>query len=407
MFEEHRERTALELFALVLIVLVVGLYAGYSLGNHSVQQEQDPVLAARVTDLESQLAGLQSQVTTLETVGANTTVYLPAGYNALYESVKDSIVTIEGLEAETSTGLFGTSTTYTEVLGSGFVVNLTGTPLVVTNFHVVDGMINGSITFIDGEAYPFAVLGTDKYSDLAVLKPIGVLANELKPLTVVSSQTLTVGATVVAIGNPYGLQSTLTSGVVSQLNRAIQTDTAGNYLIAGVIQISTPINPGNSGGPLFDAEGRVVGVTAAIISGSENVGFAISSDAVLREFDALVINGTYEHPYLGISGISLDYLTAQAAGLNITYGALIETVASGSPAAQAGLRGGTSTVSVAGQDVTAGGDVIIQANGQPIRTMDDLTSYLEANDTPGMTVNLTVIRDGATLVIPVVLGIRS
>jgi S1-C subfamily serine protease len=397
---EHQHYRTLETFALVLVVLVVGLFAGYTLSSYS--QPQVTLLNSKVTALESEVSGLQSQVVSLQS-GSNSTLYSSAGLNPLYESVKDSVVTIEGLLPQT--GIFGT-VYYSEVLGSGFVVNLTGKMLIVTNFHVIDGMVNGSVTFINGDAYPFTVLGKDQYSDLAVLQPQAP-ADILKPLTVVSSDTLKVGDTVIAIGNPYGLQSTLTSGVVSQLNRAIQTETSGNYLIAGLIQISTPINPGNSGGPLFDAQGRVVGITSAIISGSQNVGFAIPSDAVIKEIHALVSKGSYSHPYLGISGFPLDYLTAQAAGLNITYGVLIQTVVAGTPAANAGLRGGTQTIDVGGQSISTGGDIIIKVDNQPVRTMDDLLSYLEDNTIPGQTVSITVIRGEGTLSIPVVLGIRS
>jgi S1-C subfamily serine protease len=388
-----------------MIVLAVGLYAGFMLKTYEGGTPQVTLYDSRISALESEVAGLSSQVAALQSgsLSGNLTAYQSPSLNGLYESVKDSVVTIEGLDAQT--GLLGT-VSYTEVLGSGFVVNLTGTPLIVTNYHVIDGMINGSVTFINGSAYPFTVLGTDPYSDLAVLQPQAP-ASLLKPLPVVSSQTLEVGDTVIAVGNPYGLQSTLTSGIVSQLNRAIQTNSSGNYLIAGLIQISTPINPGNSGSPLFDTEGNVVGITNAIISGSNNVGFAVPSDALLREIYALTTTGTYEHPYLGISGVPLDYLTAQAAGLNITSGVLIQSVVAGSPAANAGLLGGSQTANVGGTTIAVGGDVIIQANNQTIRTMDDLTSYLEEYTAPGQTVNFTVVRGENTLVIPVVLGVRS
>jgi S1-C subfamily serine protease len=398
MAEQHPSQR-LKILALVLAVLAVGLFAGYALSSYS-SQSQISQLNSNIASLESQLSAVNSQISSL--LSGNSTVYSANNLNPLYESVKGSIVTIEGLNAENESS----GTQYSEVLGSGFVVNLTGTPLIVTNYHVVDGMINGSVTFINGEAYPFTVLGEDPYSDLAVLQ-VQAPSDLLQPLTVVSSETLNVGDVVIAIGNPYGLQSTLTSGIVSQLNRAIQTDISGNYLIAGMIQISTPINPGNSGGPLLDTQGDVVGITSDIISGSQSVGFAVPSDAIIREINSLVTTGSYTHPYLGISGIDLDYLTAQAAGLNITYGVLIEAVSPGSPAAGAGLRGGAQTVTVAGESVTIGGDIIIQVNGQPVKTLDDLTSYLDENTFPGQSINLTVVRGGIDLTIPVVLGARS
>jgi len=388
--------------ALVLILLVVAVYAGYFIGtmfNQPEAQDLTPLLN-RIGVLEGQVSSLQSQVATLQQ--GNGFIMPSQGLDQLYQQVKDSIVTVKGLLAETN--IFG-QTTYSETLGSGFVVNLTGTPLVITNFHVVDGMMNGSVSFTTGEAFPFQVLGTDKYSDLAVLSVQAPTAL-LKPLQVVSSQTLSVGDTVVAIGNPYGLQSSMTSGIVSQLGRAIQTETAGNYLIANVIQISTPINPGNSGGPLIDDVGRVVGITTAIISGSQNIGFAIPSDAILREIQVLVSTGTFTHSYLGMTGYTIDYIVAQAAGVSHTYGVLVQTVVDGSPAAASGMLGGTGTISVAGTTVRVGGDQITQIGSQRIKTMEDLSSYLDANTVPGQLAVFTVIRNGAPLALNVTLGAR-
>lgn len=388
--------------ALVLILLVVAVYAGYFVGTMlNPREEQDLTqLVNRIGVLEGQVSSLQSQVAALQQ--GNGSAIPPQGMGQLYRQVKDSIVTVKGLQA--STNIFG-QTTYSEVLGSGFVVNLTGTPLVITNFHVVDGMINGSVAFTTGEAFPFQVLGTDKYSDLAVLS-VQAPSALLMPLQVVSSQTLSVGDTVVAIGNPYGLQSSMTSGIVSQLGRAIQTETAGNYLIANVIQISTPINPGNSGGPLIDDLGRVVGITTAILSGSQNIGFAIPSDSILREIHVLVSTGTFTHSYLGMSGYTVDYPIALAAGLSYTYGVLVQTVTGGGPAGNAGMLGGTSSITVAGTTLRVGGDQIIQIDSQRIKTMEDLSSYLDANTVPGRVAAFTVIRNGVPLVLNVTLGAR-
>jgi len=384
-----------------LILLVVAIYAGYFIGTYFNQPQQDLTpLVNRISILEGQVSSLQSQIAILQQ--GNGSVLPSQGLDQLYEQVQESIVTVKGLIAETI--IFGV-TTYSEILGSGFVVNLTGTPLIITNFHVVDGMINGSVTFTSGEAFPFQVLGSDKYSDLAVLS-VQAPSSFLKPLQVVSSQTLSVGDLVVAIGNPFGLQSTMTSGIVSQLGRAIQTETGGNYLIANVIQISTPINPGNSGGPLIDGEGRVVGITSAIISGSQNIGFAIPSDAIIREIQVLVTTGSFNHSYLGMTGYTVDYQVAQVAGLGYTYGVLVQTVVGGGPAATAGMRGGNSTVSIAGTQVKVGGDLIVQIGSQRIKTMEDLSSYLDANAVPGQVAVFTVIRDGAPISLSVTLGTR-
>ena len=397
-----RKGSSVGVAALVLILLVLAVYAGYFIGttfNQPEGQDLNPLLN-RISVLEGEVSILQSEVAALQQ--GNGSAPPSQGLAQLYQQVKDSIVTVKGLVAETN--IFR-QTTYSEVLGSGFVANLTGTPFIITNFHVVDGMINGSVTFTSGEAYPYQVLGTDKYSDLAVLS-VAAPPAFLKPLEVVSSQTLSVGDTVIAIGNPYGLQSSMTSGIVSQLGRAIQTETAGNYLIANVIQISTPINPGNSGGPLIDDRGRVVGITSAIISGSQNIGFAIPSDAIIREIQPLVSAGTFFHSFLGMTGYTLDYATAQVAGLSYTYGVLVQTVTADGPATKAGMLGGTGSISVAGTTVKVGGDIIVQIGTARIKTMEDISSYLDANTLPGQVVVFTVIRNGAPLPLIVTLGTR-
>ena len=190
------------------------------------------------------------------------------------------------------------------------------------------------------ERYSAKVLGTDPYSDLAAVSVNNALASDLKPVEIVSSSTLNVGEAVIAIGNPYGLVGSLTTGTVSALGRTIKEDTAGGFAIANIIQTSTPINPGNSGGPLLNAVGNVVGITTAIVSDSQGLGFAIPSNTILREISALVKTGTYSgHSYLGVTGGDMSYSLAQQTGASVTYGWKIATVVnggSGRPAARAG-----------------------------------------------------------------------
>lgn len=389
-----------KMLAPLLIALIAGAYIGYSLSyyNSSALIAKFDTLQSKISSLESKISVLQN---TLLSIQQNNAALSSSSLNDLYESVKTSVVMIKGLTPVTN--IFGT--TYQVVLGSGFIINLTGVPLVITNYHVIDKMVEGSITFWDGEAYKFEVLGKDMYSDLAVLKPIAP-SQKLLPIPVASSSNLRVGDLVVAIGNPYGLQSTMTSGIVSQLGRAIQTETALGYLIADVIQISIPINPGNSGGPLLDANGRVVGITTAIISGSQNVGFAIPSDTLIREINDLVVKGRYDHPYIGINGLSVDYIVAKALGLNYTYGVLIQSTTKNGPADKAGLKGGTKVITVAGQQIYSGGDLILAIDRYAIKTMEDLSSYLERNTIPGQTVNFTIVRNNQIISVPVIIGVR-
>jgi S1-C subfamily serine protease len=381
-----------QIIAIAIFLFIIGAYIGYAISYNEIQN-----LTAEINSLKNRISSLELRESNVQTANQQINTSL----SDIYEKVKYSIVMIKGFNVIKD--IF--TTYYSEVIGSGFIVNLTGEPLVVTNFHVIDGMINGSITFFDGEAYPFDVIGKDRYSDLAILK-VYAPKEKLIPLPVISSSTLRVGDFVIAIGNPYGLQSTLTSGIVSQLGRAITTETTGGYLLADLIQITTPINPGNSGGPLLDIYGRVVGITTAIILGAQNVGFAIPSDTLIREINDLVKKGKYDHPYIGISGIDIDYNIAKTIGINFTYGILIQSVVKGSPAEKAGLRGGTITITIAGNQIYIGGDIILSVDGHSVKTMEELLSYVERNKVPGQKIDIGIFRDGRIINIPLILGIR-
>ncbi|MCX8171129.1 MAG: PDZ domain-containing protein, partial [Candidatus Bathyarchaeota archaeon] len=196
-------------------------------------------------------------------------------------------------------------------------------------------------------------------------------------------------------------------GIVSALGRTINVEIAGGYPIANVIQTTVPLNPGNSGGPLLNIKGQVVGITTAIVSGSQGVSFAIPSNTILREIRFLIEEGSYNrHPWLGVSGIDMTYEIAKAMGTNVTYGWLITQVMKDSPAEKAGLRGGTREAYIAGEWVIIGGDIIIAINGVKITGIDDLSSYLEENTAPGQRVNITIIRENRRMTLEVELGSR-
>jgi len=320
----------------------------------------------------------------------------------LYSSVKDSVVVITGVVTEYS--FFGMQ--YSTVQGSGFQYDNNNENVIITNYHVVDGATNITVTFSNGDAYPATVLGSDAYSDLAVLN-IQAPASEFHPIEISSSSNLKVGDPVVAIGSPFGLGGTMTSGIVSQLGRTIQDSVAGNFPIADIIQTSAPINSGNSGGPLLNYQGEVVGITTAIISNSNSLGFAIPSNTILREIGSLVKTGSYtQHSWLGISGIDMSYGIAQAIGVNITYGWLITQVTNGGSAYDAGLKGGNQQVRVMDQWVVTGGDIITAVDGTRIVDGDTLMSYLEENTTPHQIIQMTIVRNNQVLTIPVELGQR-
>jgi len=373
---------------------------GYSVGYSAISE--------RINNLQNQLSTLQQQISDLQspqnTTYQNITYILGenVSLSELYQQVKDSIVTIRGITIQYD--IFHRPY-YTQVQGSGFVYNFTGEMVIITNYHVVQDAINITVTFINGNGYEATVLGSDPYADLAVLSA-DAPQSEFKSLEIVSSSTLRVGDIVVAVGNPYGLAGSMSIGIVSALGRTI-TEETGEYPIANVIQTTAPLNPGNSGGPLLNLEGKVVGITTAIVSDSQGLGFAIPSNTILREIDSLVIMGSYnKHPWLGAVGMDMTIEIAKAMNTNITYGWLIAQVVSGGPADQAGLQSGTQQVQIAGKWVTIGGDIIIAINQTRITNIDDLSTYLEEYTLPGQTINVTIVRNNQITTLAVELGTR-
>ncbi len=297
-------------------------------------------------------------------------------------------------------------------LGSGFIWDTDGN--IVTNNHVVDSATEILVTFSDGTTVPATVVGADPYSDLAVIK-VDAPAGLLKPVTIGDSNQLKVGEIAIAIGNPYGLDGTMTVGNVSALGRSLpasQVDQNGgaSYSIPLVIQTDASVNPGNSGGVLVNDLGEVIGVTSAIESASGSsagIGFAIPAEIVMKVVPSLISSGNYEHPYLGISGNSMTPDVAEAMNLpSDTRGALVQTVSAGGPSEKAGLQPSTTSVTISGVDGTVGGDVITAIDGQPIKNMSDIIAYLAIHTQVGQTVELTVLRDGQTKTVEVTLGSR-
>lgn len=362
--------------SLLILLFAAGLLVG-GIGFYFLNYRE-------VNSLSSQISNLQNQISSLKGFQNVTYQNISIQQNGtsltdIYQGVRNSVVLIQ---SETSNDT---------LQGSGFVYNFANKTVVLTNYHVVQGTTELSVTFSDGNGYSAKVLGTDPYSDLAVISVNNAPASELKPINIVSSSTLNVGESVIAIGNPYGLVGSLTTGTVSALGRTITEDTAQGYAIANIIQTSTPINPGNSGGPLLNAVGNVVGITTAIVSNSQGLGFAIPSNTILREISALITTGSYHgHSYLGVRGQDMDYTTAQQTGASVTYGWKIASVVSGGPS--------DGKLSV--------GDIIIALNNQTIRNNDDLASYLEEHTLPGDNLTLTVIRGSEQLNRNVVLGER-
>jgi S1-C subfamily serine protease len=323
----------------------------------------------------------------------------------IYASSSQGVVTIQGVVSDMTLDTYPNGT-LTPILGTGFVVVYGGQDYIITNYHVIHGLLETTVTFSNGDSFPAKVVGSDVYSDLAIVS-VNATQSEYHPLQLGSSDALQVGETVVAIGNPYGLSNTITVGIVGQLGRALQMDTLGGYAIPDTIQFSAAVNPGNSGGPLIAPDDTVVGITSAAVSNSEGLGFAIPSNTITREMPSLIQYGKYDkHPYLGVGLISMTYQLAQAIGTNVTYGLLIEHVVPGGPASVAGLKGGTQNVTIQQQEYIIGGDVIISINGHRVNDYDSFSSYLEENAVAGQTIQIGIIRNGQSMVVSVVLGSR-
>lgn len=305
----------------------------------------------------------------------------------------------------------GSGETYSRGEGSGFVWDTEGH--IVTNFHVVDGADKIQVIFPDGTIELATVVGGDSNSDLAVLK-VDVASEKLQPVTLADSDSVKVGQLAIAIGNPFGLQGTMTAGIISAKGRSLPATSSEqgstSYSIPDVIQTDAPINPGNSGGVLVDAKGDVIGVTAAIQStagSNAGVGFVIPSAIVKKVVPGLIKDGSYQHAWLGISGISLRPDLAKEMDLSEDQrGALVEEVMSDSPADKAGFRGSDRKVTIDGQDINVGGDVIIAVNGQEIRDIDELVAYLYNKTNVGDKVKFTLLRDGKEITLDVELAAR-
>jgi S1-C subfamily serine protease len=290
-------------------------------------------------------------------------------------------------------------------IGSGFVFDREGH--IITNNHVATAAPEVLVNLADDRTVPAELLGTDPGSDLAVIK-IDVPPEELTVVQLGKSSMLRVGQRAIAIGNPFGLERTVTTGVISSLGRTLSRDDS-DFQIAELIQTDAAINPGNSGGPLLDSQGHVIGVNTAIrsLTGvNSGVGFAIPVDIVSRVVPELIAHGRYRHPWIGVSGRTISQEMVEAMDLTVETGILVFTVEPGSPAEKADLHGGDREVSVSGLPMRAGGDILIAINGVMVKNFDDLVNYLASRTGVGDVVTVTVVRGGAEITVDVILEER-
>ena len=278
-------------------------------------------------------------------------------------------------------------------MGSGFVYDNLGH--IITNAHVVDGADKATVTFLDGSQYNAEIIGKDKFTDIAVIK-VSEKPRLLHPLEIGDSSLLQVGEQVAAIGNPFGLSGSMTSGIVSQIGRLIAAQDSG-FSIPDVIQTDAAINPGNSGGPLLNMRGQVIGINTAIqsISGEfVGIGFAVPSNTVSKIVPTLIEEGKYPHPWIGISGKDIDPDLARVLDLKQAKGFLVITVVDDSPADKAGLKGMSQTQIINGEEYPADGDIIISVDDKEVRKISDILIHLQREKSVGDEMVLGILRDG-------------
>lgn len=293
-------------------------------------------------------------------------------------------------------------------LGSGFVYDDNGH--IITNHHVVSGGGNRlDVTFPDGIVYRASLIGSDLSADIAVLYVEEVSKEKLLPLSLADSSKVRVGERVAAIGNPFGLSGSLSTGIVSGVGRQIPAQEEEGFTIPDIIQTDAPINPGNSGGPLLNMRGEVIGINSAIYSTTgqfAGVGFAIPSNTIAQVVPSLITTGSYQHPWLGVAGRDMTPGIADRLGLDEPRGFLVMDVVAGSPAEKAGIQRGNKDTVIDGTPMKLGGDVIIAVDNNTVRKIDDILAYMEMEKSVGDDLKLTILREGQTMEVIATLAAR-
>ncbi len=331
------------------------------------------------------------------TVGEVTSIYKKnLSLIEIFEKSEPGVVRVNVQRNEAVEGISG--------VGSGFVFDKKGH--VITNAHVVDDAKKIVVTFLDGRQYNAEIVGVDEFTDIAIIKVNADLAL-LQPLSLGDSSNLKVGESIAAIGNPFGLSGSMTSGIVSQLGRLLPLES--KYSIPDVIQTDAAINPGNSGGPLLNMMGGVIGINTAIqsVTGEfSGVGFAIPSQTIVKIAPTLIEEGKYKHPWIGISGRDIDPDLAKILELKDAVGFLVVAVVEESPAAKAGLIGSEKTIEVQGVNYPMGGDIILSVDGIEVRKIDDILIHLQRAKSVGDEMILEILRDGRTTNVSIILQER-
>jgi S1-C subfamily serine protease len=414
-----------ELSLIVVIMVLVGIIVIQSITNNQMlsligQQPQQlslPFLSMIMKagkELQQQITGQNSDNGICQTGSLTSTSFIqPLNPNtraqslsltAIFKQVENSVVQVTSKVSNPNIQIIINGNpleSQSTRLGSGFVFDNQGH--IITNYHVVGNAKTVDVTFVDGNSYNAKVIGTDPFSDIAVIQITDdFFAENVVPLVIANSSSLEVGQQIVAIGNPFGLSDTMTTGIVSQMGRLLPNP-GMNFSTPNTIQTDAAINPGNSGGPLLNMQGQVVGINTAISSATgefSGIGFAVPSNVIIREAQGLIKNGCYGHPWLGIAGGVITPDIAQSAGLSRNYkGVVVASVQGGSPAEKAGLKGVT-------QNTQQIGDIITGIDGHPLRSMDDLINYVDLHKSVGDNVVLTVNRHDQIMNLNLVLQAR-
>jgi len=325
----------------------------------------------------------------ISTVGETTPIY-EKRYLSLVEIFEQSEPGVVRVNVQREAQVIGASS-----IGSGFVFDTFGR--IITNSHVVADAKKIVVTFLDGRSYNAQLVGADPFTDIAVIK-VNAEQTQFHPISLGDSSQLKVGEQIAAIGNPFGLSGSMTSGIVSQLGRLLPAEDSG-FSIPDVIQTDAAINPGNSGGPLLNMKGQVVGINTAIQSATgefTGVGFAIPSRTLMKIVPILIQDGEYNHPWLGISGRDIDPDLADILNLTDAKGFLVIIVVEDSPASKAGLHGSTETKEIDGINYPIGGDIILSVDGKEVRQIDDILIHLQREKSVGDEMVLEILRDGRT-----------
>jgi S1-C subfamily serine protease len=392
----------------VLLAFSVTTNLGHVSGGELVLQEQKSADASKVSQNGNAQSLEPVKNAVLTTVSQSAESNAPSSLTIIFKQVENSVVQITSKVSTVNQNIIVNGNpleSQSTRLGSGFVYDKQGH--IITNNHVVDGAKTVDVRFVDGNVYSANVVGTDPFNDIAVLQITDDYSDEqLNPLSLADSSLLDVGQQVIAIGNPFGLSDTMTTGIISQMGRLLPNQGSG-YSIPNVIQTDAAINPGNSGGPLLNMNGQVIGINTAIQSTTgefSGIGFAVPSDTIKRILPSLIEKGSYAHPWLGVSGTSLVPDIAQKLGLAKNYkGVFVTTVVKDGPAAKAGVQDASYNID---REIKSG-DVIIALDGYKVRDIDDLILYLSENKNVGDKVMLQINRNGSILELTATLQERT